>query len=262
MAVGSGSGRAVGRVRAATIRERKGHAFATITAYDAAFARVAEAAGIDVLLVGDSLGNVVLGYPSTASVTLEDMERHAGAVARATRRAHVIVDMPFMSYEADDGDAVRNAGRLIRAGASSVKLEGGEARAGRIAAIVAAGIPVCAHIGVAPQTAALDAGFRLRRNREQLIADAEAIASAGAFAVVLEMVDAEIAAEVTARISIPTIGIGSGNRCDAQILVIYDLLGLSAEPPPFAKPYVQLAAAATEALRAYAEDVAARRFPS
>lgn len=262
MAIGSGNRRVAGRVRAATIRERKDRAFATITAYDAAFAQIAEAAGIDVLLVGDSLGNVVLGYPSTTSVTLEDMERHAGAVVRATRLAHVIVDMPFTSYESDDAHAVRSAGRLIRAGASSVKLEGGQARAGRIAAIVSAGIPVCAHIGVAPQTAALGAGFRLCRNREQLIADAEAIAAAGAFAVVLEMVDAEIAAEITARIPIPTIGIGSGNRCDAQILVIYDLLGLSSEPPPFAKPYGQLAEIATNALRTYAEDVTSRRFPA
>lgn len=250
------------RLRAAAIRDRKGRAFATITAYDASFARAAEAAGIDVILVGDSLGNVVLGYASTSAVTMEDMERHTGAVARGTGRAHVAADLPFMSYEPSNEDAVRNAGRLVRAGASSVKLEGGVERRERIAAIVGAGIPVCAHIGVAPQTAALGDGFRRRTDRERLLADADAIVAAGAYAVVLEMVDAAIAAEITARIPIPTIGIGSGNACDAQILVIYDLLGLSANPPPFAKPYADLAGIATAALRTYAEDVAARRFPS
>ena len=249
------------RLRAAAIRERKGHAFATITAYDAAFARAAEAAGIDVILVGDSLGNVVLGYPSTVSVTMEDMERHLGAVVRGTERAHVAVDLPFMSYEPSNEDAIRSAGRLVRAGASSVKLEGGAQRAQRIAAVVGAGIPVCAHIGVVPQTAALGEGFRRRSDREQLLADADAIVAAGAYAVVLEMVDATIAAEITARIPIPTIGIGSGGACDAQILVIYDLLGLSAKPPPFAKPYADLGGIATAALRAYAADVAARKFP-
>jgi len=213
-------------------------------------------------LVGDSLGNVVLGYPSTVSVTVEDMVRHVGAVARATRRPHVVGDLPFMSYEASDEDAIRNAGRLICAGASSVKLEGGAQRAGRIAAIVDAGIPVCAHIGVTPQTAGLDGGFRRRRNRAQLLADADAVANAGAYAVVLEMVDAKIAAEITARILIPTIGIGSGSGCDAQILVIYDLLGLSAEPPPFVKVYANVGERVERALRAYAADVVERRFPA
>jgi 3-methyl-2-oxobutanoate hydroxymethyltransferase len=249
------------RLRAPAIRERKGRAFATVTAYDAAFARVAEAAGIDVILVGDSLGNVVLGYPSTSHVTMEDMERHTGAVARGTTHAHVIADLPFLSYEADDKDAVHNAGRLIRAGASSVKLEGGAARASRIAAITAAAIPVCAHIGALPQTAALDEGFRLRTDRERLLADAEAVAAAGAFAVVLEMVDAKVAAEITARIPIPTIGIGSGASCDAQILVLYDLIGLSEKAPKFARRYVNFAELAGTALRSYADDVANGRFP-
>jgi 3-methyl-2-oxobutanoate hydroxymethyltransferase len=250
------------RVRAAAIRERKGQLFATITAYDAAFGRAAESAGIDVILVGDSLGNVVLGFESTVSVTLEDMERHAAAVARGTERAHVAVDLPFMSYEASDADAIRSAGRLVRAGASSVKLEGGVERAGRIAAIVSANIPVMAHIGVIPQTASLGPGFRRRSDRARLLADADAVASAGAFAVVLEMVDAEIAREITERIAIPTIGIGSGPHCDAQIIVLYDLLGLSIAPPPFAKPYVDLAGLATTAIRHYARDVRAGRDPA
>ena len=249
------------RLRAGAIRERKGVRFATITAYDASFARLAEAAGIDVLLVGDSLGNVVLGYESTLSVSMDDMERHTGAVARGTTRAHVIADLPFMAYEADDADAVRNAGRLVRAGASSVKLEGGAARAPRIAAIVAANIPVVAHIGVQPQTAGLEGGFKRRNNRELLLADAHAVADAGAFALVLEMVEAQVAAEITASIAIPTIGIGSGPHCDAQILVLYDLLGLSANAPSFVRAYAQLGETITAALRSYADDVGSGVFP-
>jgi 3-methyl-2-oxobutanoate hydroxymethyltransferase len=250
------------RTRAAAIRDRKGKPFATITAYDAAFGRAAEAAGIDLILVGDSLGNVVLGYASTASVTMEDMERHGAAVVRGTERAHVSVDLPFMSYEASDQEAIHSAGRLIRVGASSVKLEGGVERADRIAAIVNAGIPVMAHIGVGPQTAALDRGFRRRTDRERLLADADAVAAAGAFAVVLEMVDHGIAREITERIAIPTIGIGSGGGCDAQILVLYDLLGFSSFIPPFAKPYVNLFDVVSSAMRHYAQDVAAGRDPS
>jgi 3-methyl-2-oxobutanoate hydroxymethyltransferase len=250
------------RIRANAIRERKGTTFATITAYDAAFGRAAEAAGIDVILVGDSLGNVVLGYASTASVTMEDMERHGAAVVRGTQRAHVAVDLPFGSYEASNEEAVRNACRLIRIGAQSVKLEGGAERAERIAAIVHAGIPVIAHIGVGPQTAALDLGFRRRSGRERLLADADAIAAAGAFAVVLENVDPAIAGEITKRIPIPTIGIGSGSATDAQILVLYDLLGLSAEPPPFAKAYAAVAETVTAAMKHYAADVIAGRDPA
>jgi 3-methyl-2-oxobutanoate hydroxymethyltransferase len=245
------------RLRASAIRERKGRRFATVTAYDAAFARIVEAAGIDIILVGDSLGNVVLGYESTVSVTLEDMERHGAAVVRGSEKAHVIVDLPFMSYEVSDEEAVRSAGRLIRTGASSVKLEGGAERASRIAAIVQAGIPVCAHIGVLPQTANLGDGFRRRTNREQLMADARAVTEAGAFAVVLEMVDPQVTAEITRSVAIPTIGIGSGSACDAQILVLYDLLGLSADPPPFAVPFADLAGVATDALRRYAAQATA-----
>jgi 3-methyl-2-oxobutanoate hydroxymethyltransferase len=252
----------IARTRADAIRERKGRRFATITAYDAAFGRLAEAAGIDVILVGDSLGNVVLGYASTVSVTLDDMERHTAAVARGTTRAHVVADLPFMSYEACNEDAVRSAGRLVRAGATSVKLEGGEGRAARIAMIVAAGIPVMAHIGVLPQTASLATGFKRRADRQRLLADAAAVTAAGAYAVVLEMVDAEIAREITAHIAIPTIGIGSGPHCDAQIVVLYDLLGLTESPPPFARAYADLGAHATQALRDYAADVVAGRDPA
>jgi 3-methyl-2-oxobutanoate hydroxymethyltransferase len=251
------------RVGAAEITARKGAAFPVVTAYDAPFARCAEAAGIDIILVGDSLGMVVLGYDSTTSVELVDMIRHGAAAARGTERAHVIVDMPFGSYEASDEVAVANATELVkRGGASSVKLEGGENAASRIRAIVAAGIPVCAHIGVLPQTAALGTGFRLKRERERILRDAEAVAEAGAFTVVLEMVDDAIAAEATERIAIPTIGIGSGPDCDGQVLVLHDVLGLYPDAPPFAKQYATLADDATAALRTFAGDVRTRAFPT
>ena len=243
------------------MRARKGTAFPVITAYDAAFARCAEEAGIDVLLVGDSLGNVLLGYPLTASVELEDMCRFTGAVVRGTRNAHVIVDLPFGSYEAGDADAVRSAIQLVKAGASSVKLEGGVRVASRIAAIVAAGIPVTAHIGVLPQTAALEAGFRRKRDAELLLADARAVEASGAFAVVLELVDEAVSAEITRTLSIPTIGIGSGAACDAQVLVLYDASVLYPDPPSFVKRYADLGAIATDALRSYAREVREGTFP-
>lgn len=250
------------RLGAAEIAARKGRPFPVVTAYDAPFARCAEAAGIDVVLVGDSLGMVVLGLPSTTGVELGDMVRHAAAVVRGTQRAHVIADLPFGTYEASDALAVASATALVKhGGASSVKLEGGESAAARVRAIAAAGIPVCAHVGVLPQTAALGGGFRLRRERERLLRDAHAVAEAGAFAVVLEMVADDLAAEITAQLAIPTIGIGSGPRCDAQVLVLHDVLGLYPDAPPFAKRYADLAGAATGALRAYAEEVRGGAFP-
>jgi len=252
-----------GRVGAAEITARKGTAFPVITAYDAPFARCAEAAGIDVILVGDSLGMVVLGFSTTTPVQLNDMVRHAGAVVRATTRAHVIADLPFGAYEASDAVAIASAVALIKdGGASSVKLEGGEAAAPRIRAITGAGIPVCAHIGLLPQTAALGEGFKPRRAREQLLRDASAVAEAGAFAVVLEMVDAAVAVALTEAVAIPTIGIGSGAGCDAQVLVLHDVLGLYPDPPKFAKAYANLANDATNALRAYAAEVRSGAFPA
>jgi len=251
------------RVSAADIAARKGAAFPVVTAYDAPFARCAEEAGIDVILVGDSLGMVVLGYPSTTSVELMDMIRHGAAAARGARRAHVIVDLPFGTYESSDGLAVASAVDLVkRGGASSVKLEGGASAAPRIRAIVGAGIPVCAHIGVLPQTAALGSGFKLKRERDGLLHDAHAVEEAGAFTVVLEMVEDELAAEITDRLAIPTIGIGAGPRCDAQVLVLHDVLGLYPEAPPFAKRFAALGAGATDALRAYAGEVRSRTFPA
>ncbi len=252
---------AVRRLTSAAIGARKGTRFPVVTAYDAPFARCAEAAGLDIVLVGDSLGMVVLGFDSTTPVELPDMCRHAAAVARATSRAHVIVDMPFGSYEASDADAIRSAVALVRAGASSVKIEGGIGVAARIAAIVGAGIPVVAHVGVLPQTAAIGAGYRRKNDRDALLADARAVAAAGAYALVLEMVDAQIAGEITRDVSIPTIGIGAGGMCDAQVLVLHDVLGLYPDAPPFAKRYAELAQVATDALRAYASDVRAGAFP-
>ena len=251
------------RVSAAEITARKGSAFPAVTAYDTPFARCVEAAGIDVILVGDSLGQVVLGFPSTSAVELNDMIRHGGAVARGTERAHVIVDLPFGTYEASDALAVASAIELVKhGGASSVKLEGGENVASRVRAIVEAGVPVCAHIGVTPQTAALSSGFRLKRQRDRLLRDARAVAEAGAFTVVLEMVDDELAGEITEALAIPTIGIGAGPHCDGQILVLYDVLGLYPDAPPFAKQFGHLAESATEALRAYAGGVRERTFPT
>lgn len=250
------------RLTSAAIGARKGTRFPVVTAYDAPFARCAEAAGIDVLLVGDSLGMVVLGYDATLHVELDDMCRHAAAVARGSSRAHVIVDLPFGTYESGDAAAIASSVALVKHGASSVKLEGGVAAASRIAAIVGAGIPVVAHIGVLPQTAGNGEGFRRRTDAAALLADARAVETAGAFAVVLEMVDERIAAEITQTLEIPTIGIGSGGRCDAQVLVLHDVLGLYPDAPPFAKRYAEIASVATGALRAFGDDVRSGAFPA
>ncbi len=250
------------RVTAEQIRKRKSETpIAMMTAYDAAFARIAEAAGIDVLLVGDSLGMVVLGYGDTAHVELADIIRHTGAVARGTERAHIVADLPFGSYQAGDEEAVRSAVALVKAGATSVKLEGSAEMASRVRAIVGAGIPVMAHIGVRPQTAALDSGFRKQRDVAVLLRDARAHAAAGAYALLLEMVGDEAAAEVTAELPIPTIGIGAGPSCDGQVLVLHDVLGLYPNPPSFVRRYADLGTIATDALRTYAEEVRTKRFP-
>lgn len=251
------------RITAAAIRKRKGTPFPVMTAYDAAFGRIAETAGIDVILVGDSLGMVMLGYASTTSVELADMERHGSAVMRGTSRAHVVVDLPFGSYEASDEAAVSAATRLIKyGGASSVKLEGGVRVAERIAAIVRAGIPVMAHIGVLPQTAGIGEGFRRDVRREALLADARAVEAVGAYAVVFEMVDAPIARDLTETLTIPTIGIGSGPHCDGQVLVMHDALGLYPDPPPFARVFADVAKTAEAGFRAYADAVRTRSFPA
>lgn len=252
------------RVTAGNIGRRKGGApFAVMTAYDAPFARCVEDAGIDVILVGDSLGMVVLGYDSTIPVTIEDMIHHTAAAVRGARKAHIIADLPFGSYQACDDDAIRSASRLVQeGGATSVKLEGGIQAVPRIRAIVDAGIPVMAHIGLLPQTAGLGPGYGARTELETLRADAHAVENAGAYAVVLEVVEAQIAATLSTELTIPTIGIGSGPRCDGQVLVLHDLLGLFPNAPSFVKRYADLNAIIVQALRTYAHEVRQREFPS
>lgn len=234
-----------------------------MTAYDAPFAGCVEEAGIDLILVGDSVGNNVLGYDSTTPVTLSDMLHHTAAVARGTVKAHIVTDLPFGTYQASDADAIRAATRVVQeGGASSVKLEGGARARERIKAIVGAGIPVMAHIGLLPQTAGLGPGFKVRSDREALLADARAVEAAGAYAVVLEVVDHGIAAEIGKAIAIPTIGIGSGKGCDGQVLVMHDVLGLHAIAPSFVKQYANLRTEIISALEHFASDVKDRSFPA
>lgn len=255
---------AVRRITAGAIKRRKGKTpIPVITAYDVAFARFAEEAGIDVILVGDSLGNVVLGYDETTPVTMEEMIHHARAVSKATTRAHVLVDMPFGSYHVSSEEALRNAIRLVKeAGACSVKLEGGAREAEAIRAITSCGIPVVGHIGVTPQTASLGPGYKKRNNLERLMNDAKAMEGAGAYAIVLEVVDFDLAGEITRALSIPTIGIGAGPQCDGQVLVMHDILGMYPNSPPFAKRYAEIGAATVAAFKTYAEEVRTREFPT
>ena len=236
--------------------KQKGEKISMITAYDYTTARLVDEAGIDSILVGDSLGNVMLGLGDTVSVTMEDMIHHGAAVARGTKRALVVVDMPFMSYQASVYDAVANAGRLMKeARANAVKLEGGVEVADRIRAIVAAQIPVCAHIGLTPQGINALGGFKVQGktadSARKLLEDAHAVEEAGAFAVVLEAIPAELAARVSAELTIPTIGIGAGAGCDGQVLVNQDMLGMFHD---FTPKFVRRFAEVGEVMRgAYAE---------
>ncbi|HTV74398.1 MAG TPA: 3-methyl-2-oxobutanoate hydroxymethyltransferase [Candidatus Acidoferrales bacterium] len=258
------TGPALRRVTAAAIKRRKGSTTVPmVTAYDAPFGRFAEEAGIDWILVGDSLGNVVLGFDETTPVTMDDMVHHTEAVVRGTARAHIVADMPFGSYQVSDEEAVRNAIRLVKeGGAMSIKLEGGSDVAARIHAIYRAGIPVVGHIGITPQTAGLGPGYRKRTHRDRLLEDALAVEAAGAYAIVLEVVDEEIARELTQRLSILTIGIGSGASCDSQVLVLHDVLGMYPHSPPFAKRFAEIGALATSALHDYATAVKEGTFPT
>jgi 3-methyl-2-oxobutanoate hydroxymethyltransferase len=237
-----------------------------ITAYDALFARIFDEAGVDVLLVGDSLGQVVLGLPDTLNVTMDDMVRHTGAAARGRRRALLVADMPFLSYQASVPDAIRNAGRLLQAGAEGVKLEGGRNAAETIRAITKADIPVMGHIGLTPQSVHRMGGYRVQgktdTQRERLRDDAAVVQEAGAFAVVLEGMPAALAGEITQSLSIPTIGIGAGPRCDGQVLVMQDLLGLFDEfRPKFVKRFGELRKPVEDAVGAYAAAVRDGSFP-
>lgn len=247
--------------------KREQRKISVVTAYDALFARLAEQSGIEVLLVGDSLGVVVQGKANTLSVTMEDMLYHTRLVATAARKALVIGDMPFMSYQASQDDALRNAGRLIQTGAAAVKLEGGVAVADRVAAMTKVGIPVMGHLGMTPQSVHLFGGYKVqgkgKDRAQQLVADAQALEAAGAFAIVLEAIPADLAKTVTESVTIPTIGIGAGPHCDGQVLVIYDLLGLFDEfVPKFVKPYAHLKGDALQALRRYKDEVEQGKFPS
>lgn len=247
-------------------RKQRGEKIAMLTAYDASMAGILNHAGIDVLLVGDSAGMVMLGHSTTIPVTLDAMVLFAKAVSRAATHALVVADLPFLTYQADAAEAVRNAGRLLQeGGAAAVKLEGGRPVLSVIERLVSIGIPVMGHLGLLPQSVHQTGGFRRQatapEDQRQLLEDARAIEQAGAFALVLESIPGDVAEKVTKQLRIPTIGIGAGPHCDGQVLVTHDLLGLSENPPPFAKQYAALGAAMLKAASAYAEDVRTGRFP-
>ena len=238
-----------------------------VTAYDAPSARVADEAGVDMILVGDSVAMVVLGYDDTLQVTVDDLAHHTAAVARAKPRPLIVADLPWMSYHVSTEDTVRNAAQLIRAGGECVKLEGGRKRVPMIEALVDAEIPVMGHIGLTPQSVHAMGGFKVQGKETdaamQLVSDAKALAHAGCFAIVLEGVPTEVAALVTAAVDIPIIGIGAGDACDGQVLVYHDVLGIEDRIlPKFVRRYADLKTASVEAVSAYADDVRTGRFPS
>ncbi|HVL05722.1 MAG TPA: 3-methyl-2-oxobutanoate hydroxymethyltransferase [Acidimicrobiales bacterium] len=251
-----------------TIRASKGGTpLVMVTAYDAPTARIADDAGVDVILVGDSVAMVVLGYEDTLQVTVADMAHHVGAVARARPRALVVADMPWLSYHLSAEEAVRNAAALVRAGAAAVKLEGGRSRVPVVEALVDAQIPVMGHLGLTPQSVHAMGGYKVQGQQAEsaasLVDDATALAGAGCFAIVLECVPREVARLVTAEVPVPTIGIGAGPDCDGQVLVLHDLLGLEDRPlPKFVRRYGAAKADAVAAVGAYAADVRAGAFPS
>ncbi len=247
--------------------KRAGRRFTMLTAYDAPTARLVEEAGIDVILVGDSVGNVVLGYSSTVPVTMDQMVHHAAAVSRGASRPLLVGDLPFGSYQASITDAIRSATRFLKeAGMDAVKLEGGAEVVQTVRALTSNGIAVMGHLGLTPQRQAILGGLKVQAKTadaaRRLIDDAIALEHAGAFAIVLEAVPAQVAARVTARLAIPTIGIGAGTGCDAQVLVLHDVLGLGGDfKPKFAKRYLELGPTIVEALRAYDADVRSGTFP-
>lgn len=256
-------------VTATALRAMKeaGRRIVMVTAYDTTGARLADAAGVDAVLVGDSLGMTVLGLDSTLPVTMDDMVRHTAAVVRGTSRALVIADMPFMSFQVTPEDAVRNAGRLAaEGGAAAVKLEGGSAIAPTVARIAGAGIPVMGHVGLTPQSVNALGGYKVQARVSAealtLVADCLALQEAGAFAVVLECIPAELAAIVARELAIPAIGIGAGADCDGEVQVFHDLLGLSERTPRHARRYAELGEATTAAFAEYAADVRAGAFPA
>ena len=256
-----------------TIREikrmkAKGEKIPMVTAYDYTTARLADAAGIPIVLVGDSLGMVVLGYDSTIPVTMDDMVHHVKMVARGTKNALVVADLPFMSYQIDQAQALSNAARLLQeGGAHTVKLEGGESVAETVHRIVECGIPVMGHIGLTPQSVNAFSGYRVRgRERQeavQLLKDAKALEDAGAYAVVLELVPTPLAGLISRRLTIPTIGIGAGPDCDGQVQVLHDMLGLFTDfVPKHAKQYANLAQVIQDAFTRYSQEVQEGTFPT
>lgn len=253
-----------------TFKESKknGEKLTMLTAYDYTTAKLLDESGVDAILVGDSLGMVVLGYDDTLSVTMEDMIHHSAAVARGAKNALVITDMPFMSYQTSVYDAVVNAGRLVKEGkAQAVKLEGGIEFCEHIKAIVKASIPVCAHIGLTPQSINAFGGFKVqgkgKQEAQRLLDEARAVEEAGAFAVVLECVPAKLAKKISESISIPTIGIGAGAGCDGQVLVYQDMLAMYSDfKPKFVKQYAQIGSVMKDAFRQYIDEVKSGAFPS
>ncbi len=258
------------RVTTATFREKKekGEKITVLTAYDYLTAKILDSAGVDAILVGDSLGMVALGYPSTVPVTMEEMIHHTKAVVRGRERAMVIFDMPFLSYQTGIRDAILNAGRALKeTGCDAVKIEGGVEQSETIRALVDAGIPVMGHIGLQPQSVNVYGGYKLRgkseEERERLLRDAKAVEEAGAFAVVLEKIPADLAREITESLSIPTIGIGAGKFCDGQVLVFHDLVGLFEDfKPKFVKRYAELGKEARRAVEEFVKEVKRGEFPS
>ncbi|MDQ4132779.1 MAG: 3-methyl-2-oxobutanoate hydroxymethyltransferase [Actinomycetota bacterium] len=256
------------QLTAPAVRARKGGPpLVMVTAYDAPSARIADEAGVDIVLVGDSVAMVVLGYDDTLQVSVADMAHHVAAVARARPRPLVVADLPWLSYHLGTAETVRNAAALVRAGAAAVKLEGGRRRVPMVKALVDAEIPVMGHIGLTPQSVHRVGGYRVQgqslADAEELVADAEALADAGCFAIVLEAVPREVARVVTGHVSVPTIGIGAGPHCDGQVLVFHDLLGLEDRIlPRFVRRYASLKADAVAALKTFAGDVRTGRFPS
>jgi 3-methyl-2-oxobutanoate hydroxymethyltransferase len=264
----NGAGNAQGTCRPITVPEfraakGRGTPLAVLTAYDWTMARLLDAAGVEALLVGDSLGMVVQGEANSLAVTMDEMVYHTRLVARAAQHALVIADMPFMSFQVSAEQALANAGRLVKEGrAHAVKLEGGQRSAATVAAIVAAEIPVMGHVGLTPQSVHRLGGFRVQRDAARLCDDARALEQAGVFAIVVECVPAELAREITAAVHVPTIGIGAGDGTDGQVLVTHDLLGLFDDlHPRFVKRYAELGQAIRTAAEQYCDDVRQRRFP-
>jgi 3-methyl-2-oxobutanoate hydroxymethyltransferase len=268
------NGTALDRSRKVTVPELRGRkvrlgapAVTMVTAYDFTMARLVDEAGVDVVLVGDSLGMVVQGLPNTLSVTVEDVCYHGRAVSRGLSRAHLVGDMPFMSYQISPAHALESAGKLIQQGAfESVKLEGGDEMAEHVRRIVRAGIPVIGHVGLTPQSVHAFGGFKVQGRGEEaaqrILDSARALEEAGAYAVVLEAIPPDLAARVTAELDIPTIGIGAGRECDGQVLVCTDLLGMGrGQSPRFAKRFATLADAAVTAVQAYVAEVQGGAFP-